>query len=257
MKQIGHIEYLVIEITRRCNMTCLHCLRGDAENVNIDIKHVETLFKNLGSIGTLTITGGEPSLYPEMIDQITKVAKKNNVEIYNFYMVTNAKKVTNGFMNAVLNLYLYCTDNEMSQLMISNDGYHDEADRQLKMNYEKLLAFRFAAKKEKEDGTYFDENQMIASGRAEMNFPGRDNNFWMYDIDEDENSLLGGDIYLNCYGDILPNCDLSYENQRNKNLILGNVQDKNFNLIKAIKDFNKKIEKLEERTIDELSCVDV
>ena len=30
-----YVESLVIEVTRRCNMRCEHCLRGDAQNLDI------------------------------------------------------------------------------------------------------------------------------------------------------------------------------------------------------------------------------
>ena len=28
---------VIIEVTRRCNMSCPHCLRGDAQNVDMDL----------------------------------------------------------------------------------------------------------------------------------------------------------------------------------------------------------------------------
>lgn len=30
-----YVNYLAIEVTRRCNMKCNHCLRGDAQNLDI------------------------------------------------------------------------------------------------------------------------------------------------------------------------------------------------------------------------------
>lgn len=37
---ISDANNVVIEITRRCNMCCAHCLRGDAENVDIQEKYI-------------------------------------------------------------------------------------------------------------------------------------------------------------------------------------------------------------------------
>jgi len=34
-------ESLAIETTRRCNMKCAHCFRGDAQNVDIDYQHID------------------------------------------------------------------------------------------------------------------------------------------------------------------------------------------------------------------------
>ena len=123
------LDYAVIEITRKCNMSCSHCLRGDPENVDIDLAHVDAFFEQVNSIGTLTITGGEPSLRPDLIMGIVEAASANGVEIGSFYIVTNAKKVTQEFTHAVMKLYWYCSDNEVSQLSISNDAYHDNLDR--------------------------------------------------------------------------------------------------------------------------------
>lgn len=30
-----------IEVTRRCNMCCAHCLRGDAESIDIQEKYID------------------------------------------------------------------------------------------------------------------------------------------------------------------------------------------------------------------------
>jgi len=49
------IYNLVIEVTRRCNMECEHCLRGEAENVDMDIKYIEKLFQKIDYISTLSL----------------------------------------------------------------------------------------------------------------------------------------------------------------------------------------------------------
>ena len=63
--QITSVDTVVIEITRRCNMCCAHCLRGDAENVDINSKYVDAFFnsfKDGAFISNITFTGGEISL---------------------------------------------------------------------------------------------------------------------------------------------------------------------------------------------------
>ena len=54
-----------IEVTRRCNMCCAHCLRGDAENIDIQEKYIDAFldsFEKGACISSLTFTGGEISL---------------------------------------------------------------------------------------------------------------------------------------------------------------------------------------------------
>ena len=64
MKKTTIISYgnLCLEITRRCNMACAHCLRGDAQNVDMSHEIIDRALENVLSIGSLTFTGGEPSL---------------------------------------------------------------------------------------------------------------------------------------------------------------------------------------------------
>lgn len=63
--QIADIYHLAIEVTRRCNMECAHCLRGDAQAVDMTQEIVDRFVDGLEegmSIGDVTLTGGEPSL---------------------------------------------------------------------------------------------------------------------------------------------------------------------------------------------------
>ena len=39
-------------------------MRGEAENIDLDLKYVEKLFQHVKDINTLTLSGGEPSLVP-------------------------------------------------------------------------------------------------------------------------------------------------------------------------------------------------
>jgi len=58
-----NIDNLIIEITRKCNFTCDHCLRGEAQNKDIDHKVIDALLdNNIEYISNITFTGGEPSL---------------------------------------------------------------------------------------------------------------------------------------------------------------------------------------------------
>ena len=49
---------LTVEITRKCNMACAHCLRGDAENVDLTNMDIDGVLDQAEAIGRLIITGG-------------------------------------------------------------------------------------------------------------------------------------------------------------------------------------------------------
>jgi len=213
------IYNLVIEVTRRCNMECEHCLLGEAENIDMDIKHVEKIFQKVDYISTLTLTGGEPSLAYKVIDKILVTAQDHDIEIGNFYIATNAKSISNGFLLSLIKLHTYCSDNEVSEIAWSNDEYHEgEYPESIK----KLKVFSFAHPKYKNDiGSY-----VIAEGRAEY-FGERYNTKEQFEIEEWDSKIIisEGNIHLNCEGNIIGGCDWSYESQRKEENIICPVSE--------------------------------
>ena len=41
------VNSLVIEVTRRCNMRCNHCIRGDAQNCDISIESIKKIAQTI------------------------------------------------------------------------------------------------------------------------------------------------------------------------------------------------------------------
>ena len=85
------IEFLVFELTRKCNMKCQHCLRGKAENKNISKEILNNFLSQVSSIGSITFGGGEPTLNLQGMRDIIESILINNVKVRNFYIVTNGK----------------------------------------------------------------------------------------------------------------------------------------------------------------------
>lgn len=67
------MKSLVIEVTRRCNQRCDHCMRGDAQDRDLQDWVIDEIAKVLNEpmvvseISDITLTGGEPFLKPEII----------------------------------------------------------------------------------------------------------------------------------------------------------------------------------------------
>ncbi len=61
---------LMLEVTRKCNMQCAHCMRGEQEDSSLSSNTIEKIFSQTSKIKHLTLTGGEPSLEPDVIDWI-------------------------------------------------------------------------------------------------------------------------------------------------------------------------------------------
>ena len=43
-------------------MSCAHCMRGDAQNKDINLNWVDEVLRNTAFIGKIHFTGGEPTL---------------------------------------------------------------------------------------------------------------------------------------------------------------------------------------------------
>jgi hypothetical protein len=226
------VSDLVIEVTRRCNMQCPHCLRGEAQNLDIDRQYVDQIFSKISRIYTLTITGGEPSLAPDKIEMVTESAKQHEVSIGSFYCATNAKQVPDRFIMAILQLYLYCEETEDSWLTYSSDPFHAPVSPRM---IKRLEAFRFV---EPKHGAQKPE-QLLMEGRAYNNYGGG-RYLEPQSFRVDNESIDDNELYLNCKGNLVAGCDCSYETQDESNFLIGNVMEIG-DLQKAIEQYNRKI----------------
>lgn len=221
------INNLIVEVTRKCNMCCDHCLRGNAQNLNIKNEYIkEFLLKNnIEYISQVTFTGGEPTLNVNAIKYFLEFCKNNNIGIGSFYMALNGKEpIKKEFVMLLIELYLYCDNNEITAIEVSNDLYHI-AEGQKESNYELLKCLSFFREKGK-----LDYMHVIAEGRGVEyceNSGTIDNaRILRPETYETFEELQDADIYLNAKGDILTDCDISYRRQNEFKLF--NVMEKTF-----------------------------
>ena len=235
------IRDLVIECTRRCNMDCLHCLRGDPENIDMNEKYIRKLFSMIGGIGSLTMSGGEPSLVPHIHTKIIEIAKEELDDISSYFMVTNGMQVSNEFIRALFEWHMYCeNDDEMNTVEISRDTMHDYIDPD---NIKKLKAFRFVEERSI-DSDYGQGEYLVNEGRSIDNYPTtRNQTPESIEIEEyGDVKTIETLLYLDCHGNLQTNCDISYDTMDEGKFSLGNIMDKEFDLIKAIETYNLKLE---------------
>lgn len=106
------IASLVIELTRRCNQACIHCMRGDAQNVDITKEMIDNLFKNddheIVKIHSLIFTGGEPFLNKEIYIYIINYIISNKIEVEFFSMYTNGLVYDEEIMTTLADFEKYC-----------------------------------------------------------------------------------------------------------------------------------------------------
>lgn len=229
---------LVLEVTRRCNMNCEHCMRGKQQNKDVSHETIKALLQNTESISDITFTGGEASLNTDAIKYTLELCKKYNIPVHAFYIATNGKEVSNDFLCTCLEWYAYviecgCED-EMGGLALSKDMFHEDIPIE---NENKLRGFSFF----REDKfTDFNNISLLNLGKARnlSGFLKREKRYYKPDISKYNDYLYNiyDIITITVDGDILSDCDYEYEST--DDIKIGSVYDPNW-VTKYYKDQNK------------------
>jgi len=202
-----YLQDVIIEVTRRCQLKCAHCLRGKAKNIDIPKEHIRTMLKQVKEISSITFTGGEPSLNTDAILYCLKVCKEFDISVESFYIATNGQNISERFVIACLKWYNYCWEKDLCQVCISTDPYHRKSENTL---LEGLSFFKTRG-----------VGNLINEGYAKKNQIGvKDNE--EDEVTFNEDGIEEGMIYLNCLGEIVNGCDWSYKSQ--KKHVLCNVE---------------------------------
>lgn len=212
-----YIGTLGVEVTRRCNLQCVHCMRGDAQEKDLDLNALDRLLCKTSGIDTLVLTGGEPSLVPEICSQVLALIKAHMIPVSNFYCVTNGTVVKDAFLKAMLDWYLYTCkyEAEFSAVALSSDIFHeidklDPVTRQ--QNLTRLRSLGFFNETDKH--TDWHKTPLINIGRAKT--------LKGYTKQEKDYGTLNGEVYNNntlyveyfsfdVNGNIIPDADYAYE----------------------------------------------
>jgi len=134
---------LVIELTRRCNKACRHCLRGDAQNLTISKEIIDKLFLDTKDCLQMYVAGGEPLLEPEILEYlIDRAAHDWNVHLIE---ITTNGSILNPYIVKILEEFCRTpfpsATNKVREahLTISHDDYHTEGEWQQAINFYKPL----------------------------------------------------------------------------------------------------------------------
>ena len=217
---INRIGDLWLEVTRRCNMSCSHCCRGEAQNVDMDCAFLNKLLKQIGSVGMLGFTGGEPTLVPDKLLEIFQTFKNTSTTVNIIQLITNGKELTDEFIYAWSAWLDYCDFPDNAQVFISGDEFHEKVDITY---YEDILNCKV---------TLRGLDQVFAEGRK-----ANDNSLPRIEVQQIrvEDDCIVDPIYLNYNGDLLPGVDWSYVSQEHRKIC--NVSDGG--ILTAIKGWNK------------------
>ena len=211
-----YVNSLVLEVTRRCNMRCPHCLRGDEKKMDMQESTVDKILDTVDYIGTVTFSGGEPSLNIPLIRYFFEEAEKRGKLPSSFYIVTNGKAHMLDLAQLVLEWYAKFDEPDMCGVTISQDAFHDinwDDGRTAPVNYLAGLAcYRPDDKKHSSN----DMRWVQPRGRALENGLGGDNAFRK--INEDT-----GRLYVDTY---IPEGDNEYDASADIDLLYVSATEK-------------------------------
>lgn len=163
------VNELCIEVTRRCNMNCPHCMRGESQNINLDINRIDNLFNNdnfnIIQINRLAITGGEPTLNSSAILKIIREIINKKIIINSFVMVINGSIYNTTLieeLNILYNYYIENEDKSTFELICSRDQFHICPKEKVLEKYSELPYFI-------SNETVINNDDILCIGRAYNN----------------------------------------------------------------------------------------
>jgi hypothetical protein len=238
-----NLDSLVVEVTRRCNMKCGHCMRGEPQNKTMRDEYMYDFLRQVSYISNVTFSGGEPTLPSgiKVIERFMEICNDLGVEVGNFYMVTNAKVWRPELPELINRLFDFCSENEISSVDISGDRFHETDSievQDFRYRLSEELEFKYGLSELVSVRPDIEYQYVIAEGR------GCDVNDRELNIDEllirnydDEDSayISEGTLYLNCDGKVINGCDWSYESQASRDdIVIGLASD---NLDQTIENY--------------------
>ncbi|MCP3685120.1 MAG: radical SAM protein [bacterium] len=196
-------------MTRKCTRKCKHCLRGNAQDVDIDPSHVRSLFSQVSFIEILSLSGGEPLLNIDGINAVSSAIENGNTVINNVWICTNAEIYNSRIGKALNRLFSLVGSYE---IVYSSDQYHN-------VNKKVVEILRRDYKAVSNDGGYLSRIYIVDQGRAIGNGLSYKKRYSMsitrkvVYITPNGEELWCGDFYMNVFGDVFNGFDFSYENQ--------------------------------------------
>ena len=233
------IYRLLFEVTRRCNLKCAHCMRGDAQNIDLTKEHVDAFFNlnQIRSINYLAFSGGEPTLNPGIISYTVDKIIDEHIPVYSMGLITNGQLYSEEIVSAFNKFTDYRRKEDMDRYAKKNleslikeaktkkytfigfsvDQYHKDMNPDIKKAYFK-----------NEDKIIFDYNvltdeDLIKTGRSNK---GQDIDYKIdlkYGVKDIEDCTIQTYTYLTANGKLTTTGMGTYEAMDKINM--GNVED--------------------------------
>lgn len=119
---------ICVELTRKCNMSCPHCMRGEAQNKTITKEVIDSLCRSVTRVVSFGVTGGEAFLELDMLRYLIQKVRL----IPHVYLLTLTTNGTILDSSVIEDIEKFCTTsdtlfkNRRCTLAISRDPYHED-----------------------------------------------------------------------------------------------------------------------------------
>lgn len=139
MNKRYNYDSLTVEITRKCNLKCRHCMRGEAQNITLSTEVIDKIFEQVKDCRTLSLTGGgEALLEIEVIDYLVDKINANGWNTESIQITTNGTIVDKRIIN-ILEKFCNKKKNRLAYMRISADKFHDIAQSEATyLKYKKM-----------------------------------------------------------------------------------------------------------------------
>lgn len=159
LEKISFGGLLSLEITRRCNLNCSHCMRGEAQECDMPYTIIDSLLLQTNEIEKILFTGGEPFLALDKMDYFLEKIKSKKIPLYELQIITNGTCFSDESLNIIKNYSDYierCFEVKYNKkfsedfkerritIGISCDRYHNTDSIEIfKQHKEKLRPYAF------------------------------------------------------------------------------------------------------------------
>lgn len=118
---------LMVEITRKCNKKCPHCMRGEAQDVTISEELIDKLINETEDVLSMSIGGGEALLEIERLQYLVQKVIESNWTT-RFIQVTTNGSICDQKLIDTLERFCISKDGRVALIRISNDQFHDKEE---------------------------------------------------------------------------------------------------------------------------------
>ena len=268
-----YIATLSFEMTRKCNLKCKWCSKGEPQNLDITTEIIDKTLNEVSDyyINCIRITGGEPFLVPELVVYLIDKIIDKKIKVNMIHIISNATIINEDIRNAIIRFIEYGKTIQEERKNIKEyfsdklDDVHFERGKNKNIMVALCLStwehdnkntinnvYKFYDSIKSEHFIVVDQNEqyndvkgtVVIEGLAEKNykmFSEKEleiirvihNKFCIIDDSSIENPCIKKAISVSANGKIYVGCMLSYEHIE---------KDYLFNILDCNKDFWNKVD---------------